>query len=72
MLGGYLLPLPCNSVDSGESKLNDFIRRFSFCRRGECGAALLVEDEKREISINVLSLSHRNLRYERRETNSEN
>lgn len=29
---------PCSSEDSGESKLSDFMRKFSFWRRGECGA----------------------------------
>lgn len=38
-LGGYRrLMWLCNSVDSGESKLNDFMRKLSFWRRGECGA----------------------------------
>lgn len=37
---------PCNSVDSGESKLNDFMRRLSFCRRGEWGAACGIINKK--------------------------
>lgn len=38
-LGGYRRFMwLCSSVDSGESKLNDFMRKFNFWRRGECGA----------------------------------
>jgi hypothetical protein len=45
VFGGYRLLRPWSSVDSGESKLNDFIRKLSFCRRGECGAALFKKEK---------------------------
>lgn len=40
--GGYRRFIwPCSSVDSGESKLSDFMRKFNFWRRGEWGAIVL-------------------------------
>lgn len=42
--GSWVLRLnwPCSSDDSGESRLRDFMRKFNFWRRGECGAVVVL------------------------------